>query len=160
MLFRIAYTVSVNSASASPTLTKDEVWRGLMGKARRPQDYVPVINHCEVLSENENGLIRNADIQPGKFMPGGPTKEEVTWVEKIRVDYVTLSDRPEKIANILSEGGGPEELFLTFSYELDRDVEPGSKEETEVWAAIRVGVARSVEGAVKAIREKKLDGSL
>lgn len=85
MLFRIAYTVSVNSASASPTLTKDEVWRGLMGKARRPQDYVPVINHCEVLSENENRLIRNADIQPGKFMPGGPTKEEVTWVEKIRV---------------------------------------------------------------------------
>jgi hypothetical protein len=78
----------------------------------------------------------------------------------IQVDYVTLSDRPEKIANILSEGGGPEELFLTFSYELDRDVEPGSKEETEVWAAIRVGVARSVEGAVKAIREKKLDGSL
>ncbi|KAH0566053.1 hypothetical protein GP486_000546 [Trichoglossum hirsutum] len=160
MLFSIACTVSINSPSANPTLTKDEVWSGLMKKARRPQDYVPVINHCELLSEDENGLLRDVDIQPGKFMPGGLTREKVTWVKKIRVDYVMQGDKPQTITNILSEGPAPGELYLTFSYELERDVEPGSAEEAAVWENIRAGAQKSVEGALKAIRQKKVDGLL
>ena len=65
MLFPFAYTVAINPPSAISTLTKDEVWKGLIKKAHEPQDYTPVIDHCEVLSEDETGLVRNVNIKPG-----------------------------------------------------------------------------------------------
>ena len=85
MLFPFAYTVPINPPNATPILTKAEVWNALILKARRPQDYVPVIDQCEIVSESANGLVRDVNILPGFFMPEGKVREEVSWVEDIRV---------------------------------------------------------------------------
>ncbi|KAH0541979.1 hypothetical protein FGG08_003611 [Glutinoglossum americanum] len=155
MLFPFAYTVPINPPSASPMLTKDEVWSGLIKKARRAQDYIPIIDHCEIVSEDKDGLVRDVNIKPGFFMPEGLVREEVKWVEKVRLDYTIKGDSPRSIVNLLSEGGGEGELYLTFIFEFNKDVEPGSQEEADTWALYHAGAKKSVEHTVKIIREKK-----
>ena len=62
-VIHIAYTEKINPSGASPKLTRDQIWKGLQRKIRRAQDFVPVIDSCEVIEEKENQVIREAHFQ-------------------------------------------------------------------------------------------------
>lgn len=55
-----AYTEPINPAGASPTLSRDQIWRGLQRKIRHAQDFVPVIEGTDVLEEKDNEVTRIA----------------------------------------------------------------------------------------------------
>ena len=65
------------------------------------------------------------------------------------------SPNPRTVHNLLSEGAGEADLYLTFSFEFHKDCEPGSVEEGEMWKVFRQGAGRSVEAVVRSIREHK-----
>lgn len=46
--FHLAHTLPLNPPGAQPVLTPAQAWAGLARKARRPQDFVPVVSHCDV----------------------------------------------------------------------------------------------------------------
>lgn len=84
MKFNFATTRPINPPSASPVLTKEQVFVGLKIKARDPIKFVPVIATCEVVKEDDAGLTRVVSLKPGAGPPGKLT-EVVTFVENVRV---------------------------------------------------------------------------
>lgn len=55
-----AYTEQINPAGATPVLTREQVWKGLQRKIRKAQDFVPVIEACDVIEEKDNEVVREA----------------------------------------------------------------------------------------------------
>jgi hypothetical protein len=53
----LAYTSPINPSGASPILTQPQIWAGLQRKIRFAQEFVPVIESCEVLEEDEQGVV-------------------------------------------------------------------------------------------------------
>lgn len=52
-----AATRIVNPPGASPTLTRDQVWKGLLRKIREPQEFVKAISSCRI-EVDEPGKVR------------------------------------------------------------------------------------------------------
>jgi hypothetical protein len=46
--FNIAYTSRINPVGATPVLNQAQIWAGLQRKIRFAQEFVPVIESCEV----------------------------------------------------------------------------------------------------------------
>lgn len=55
-----AYTEQINPAGVTPVLTRDQIWKGLQRKIRKAQDFVPVIEACDVIEEKGNEVVREA----------------------------------------------------------------------------------------------------
>lgn len=72
---QLAYTARINPSGASPILTEAQVWAGLQRKIRFAQEFVPVIESCTVLSD-ENGVVTR-DV---KFKPGAGPKPQAKEV--------------------------------------------------------------------------------
>lgn len=81
-----AFTAPINPPSASPKLTRAQVWTGLVAKARNPTKYVPDVVECEVLEEHADGLTRMIKFAPpGAASALGKVKEVVTFTKEVRV---------------------------------------------------------------------------
>lgn len=79
MKYNHAYTAPTNPPSASPVLTHEQVWKGLVKKCRRPQDFVAAMSNCEILEESEGGLKRVVTFKPGMGPPAGKVMEIITY---------------------------------------------------------------------------------
>jgi hypothetical protein len=67
-----AHTSPINPPSTTPVLTHAQVWAGLQRKIRFAQEFVPVIESCNVLSD-ENGVVTR-DV---KFKKGAMPHDEL-----------------------------------------------------------------------------------
>lgn len=67
-----AYTEPINPTGATPTLTRQQVWKGLQRKVRRAQDFVPVITGTDVVEDKGDEVVRVAHF---KAMHGQPERE-------------------------------------------------------------------------------------
>lgn len=70
-----AYTEPINSPNTTPVLTRDQVWKGLQRKIRQAQDFVPVIKGCDVISEKENEVVREAHFKEMEGRPAMSVRE-------------------------------------------------------------------------------------
>lgn len=70
-----AYTEPINPPNTTPVLSRDQVWKGLQRKVRKAQDFVPVIIGCDVLSEKENEVVREAHFKERDGHPAMSVKE-------------------------------------------------------------------------------------
>lgn len=118
-------TVPVNPAG-EPPLTRDQVWQGLVLKARDARLFLPpgVCTKCEVTDEGEGFIVRQATIL------GDDLSEIITFEPKSKVSFHQFnSPREGVIVNELSED---EEgaLQLRFYCLIGlKNVEPGGAEE-------------------------------
>jgi hypothetical protein len=71
----LAYTEPVNPAGASPTLTRDQIWRGLQRKIRRAQDFIAVVEGCDIVSDAPEEVVRVAHFKAFAGKPPGSMKE-------------------------------------------------------------------------------------
>ncbi|KAI9766893.1 MAG: hypothetical protein M1840_006190 [Geoglossum simile] len=148
MLFSYAHTVPINPANSTPRLSKHDVWTALLDKARRPQDYIPIIASCKVTSQRAGGLTRNVIFHAGSFMPAEVALEE-------EVDFVIRDQGPYHIANVLSHGDADGELYLSFVFDFEKPhIALGTPDATDLEQALRAGAAQSVRGFVDGVREK------
>lgn len=85
MKVALAFTAPINPPSATPKLTRAQVWEGLVHKARDPVKYVPGIETCNVLEENADGLTREVTFRPGTPGPPGIVTEKVVFTKEVRV---------------------------------------------------------------------------
>lgn len=89
MKTHIAATLPINPPSVSPVLTQEQVWKGLVFKARNPQGFVPV-EECTIVEDHgEQGLTRRVKFIPppnGSFLPNEAT-EVVTLYPPTKVSY-------------------------------------------------------------------------
>jgi hypothetical protein len=80
----IAHTSPINPPGASPTLTHTQIWAGLQRKIRHAEEFVPVIESCEVVSDEDGVVTRNVVFKKGQG-PKDRAKEVVrgfkpSWV--------------------------------------------------------------------------------
>jgi hypothetical protein len=72
-----AHTSKINPSGATPVLTRAQVWIGLQRKIRFPQEFVPVIESCEVLKD-DSGVVERLV----KFKKSQAPKDEAREVVK------------------------------------------------------------------------------
>ncbi|KAI6089792.1 DUF1857-domain-containing protein [Hypoxylon rubiginosum] len=166
--FNLAYTAPINPAGATPTLTVPQVWAGLQRKVRRAQDFVPIIEECNVLSEETEPRTGNlavtrevrfkAGFEPSAGAGGALVRETCVHFAPCRVDF----EQPDgsTISNIVS--AGPDgELLMTYAFEWRYpDVKEGSEEakalEEKSWKTAKT----AVHGSIDTIRRLVKDGEI
>ena len=70
-----AYTEQINPQGVTPVMTRDQIWKGLQRKIRRAQDFVPVIEGCDVLEEKDNEVTREAHFKEALGRPAQTVRE-------------------------------------------------------------------------------------
>ena len=110
----LAYSTPINPHGTSLILTAAQAWAGLQRKARRPQDFVPVVDTCEISSEIDGVIscvvIFKAD---SGVAHAKRIKETCTLRPPCRLDY-QIEDGSSAV-NVISSGPKGE-LFLTFVF--------------------------------------------
>jgi hypothetical protein len=111
----LAHTSKINPPGATPVLTRAQVWAGLQRKIRFAQEFVPIIDGCEVLKDDSGVVERIVKFKKGM----GPRDEarevvrgwEDCWVCEARYCPMSVVSRLD-LANcaarsILSKTTGP-----------------------------------------------------
>ncbi|RAO69571.1 uncharacterized protein BHQ10_005583 [Talaromyces amestolkiae] len=155
----IAFTAPINPPGATPVLSKEQVWAGLLLKTRSAETFIPnAIETTTVISENTDASTGNIiTVREVLFRENQKrVKETVTAYKDARVDFV----QPDGsfVGNIISEGASGE-MYMTYVFEWHH---PGaSQEELNAFYAKEKGIAQhSVEGTVDVIRKLVKEGRL
>ena len=149
-MYSFAHTVPVNPPGASPILSWDELWRGLVRKAEDPVGFVNGMESSTVLERSEDGLVREAVYRDTRI------RERVSFQEPDSVRFEQIdTEAPGAVTNEIADGKDGLELTFTFTLRF-RGVAEGSEEErrrgTEVQPMLTGAVGHTVE-AVRALAE-------
>ncbi|KAI2463215.1 DUF1857-domain-containing protein [Annulohypoxylon bovei var. microspora] len=166
--FNLAYTAPINALNVSPALTQAQVWAGLERKAFRAQEFVPAIEECVVLAEEQvrgtgNLLVTReirfkAGSEPAAGAGGALVREVCTHYAPCRVDYIQPDG--STVANIVSEG--PDGMLLmTFAFEWRYPgVLEGSEEAKGLrersWKTARMAVHGTIDTIRRLVAEGKI----
>ncbi|KAF2207455.1 hypothetical protein CERZMDRAFT_51178 [Cercospora zeae-maydis SCOH1-5] len=157
----VAYTEAINPAGTTPTLTHEQVWKGLQIKIRKAQRFVPIIVSCEVVEETENEVVRVASFKDREEIPAHEVREVCKSYYPAKVDF----HQPDGaiITNTISHGAGQNgaELFMTYTFEWRHsDVDEGSEQHKALLQQHRQGAQMAVSKSLDAMRQMAADGEL
>lgn len=127
----LAHTEPINPLGAQPVLTHSQAWAGLVRKARSPQDFIPIVDSCEIHSETEDGVDCTITFKSG-VAHAPKLRELCTLRPPCGLDYEMYGG--SKSLQIISSGPtGNGELFLTFVFAWEHhDLVAGSAEAREI----------------------------
>ena len=131
MIFSTA-TVSVNP-SGERKLTRDQVWAGLVLKARDARLFLPpgACTKCEVVAEGKDFIVREAVILNDEIA------EIITFAPKQKVSFHQVkSPREGVIVNEILEDDAGELQLRFYGYLGLVGVAPGSEQERQAQAAM------------------------
>lgn len=109
----LALTVPLNPPGSNPVIAPAQAWSALLRKARRPQDFVPVVSGCTILSETPTSISAEVSFHPG-VGHASVIKVTCTVHPPCRLNYDM--EGGSTAVNIVSEMPGGE-LMLTFVFE-------------------------------------------
>ncbi|KAH7085100.1 hypothetical protein BKA63DRAFT_559750 [Paraphoma chrysanthemicola] len=156
----LAYTAPINPPNASPVLTEPQIWAGLQHKIRFAQDFVPIIESCTVLSDENGVVVRDVKFKDGAG-PISRAKETVRSFWPSWVDFV--QEDGSVIKNIVSDGpgGGVEDLQMTYAFEFNLPkIEEGSAEASAELKRLKGMSKMAVEKSIDTIRQMVIDGRI
>ncbi|KAF1839273.1 DUF1857-domain-containing protein [Decorospora gaudefroyi] len=155
----LSYTSKINPSGATPVLTRAQVWAGLQRKIRFAQEFVPVIESCQVLEETDDGVVtREVRFREG---PKDRAREVVRGFWPSWVDFE--QEDGTRIRNTISEGpsGDLDDLKMTYSFEWRVPHLQEESEEFEKEMKRFKGMAKgAVESSIEAMREMVKDGRI
>jgi hypothetical protein len=156
-MFHVDKSVPVNAdlEPGDPVLTRDQVWEGLMMKARDARPFVHLMTECTVTKELPDGIERDIVFR------GMALTERLVYTPKERVEFIRT--KGIEMGTITNEilGRGADDLQLRFAFTLERaDLDPGSPEEREFAASYAQGYLVSVQKTIDKIRELVRAGKL
>jgi hypothetical protein len=156
-MFHVDKSVPVNAdlKPGDPVLTRDQVWEGLMMKARDAKPFVHLMTECTVTKELPDGIERDIVFR------GMALTERLVYTPKQKVEFIRT--KGVEMGTITNEilGASPGDLHLRFAFTLERaDMEPGSSEEKEFAASYAQGYLVSVQKTIDAIRQLVSAGRL
>jgi hypothetical protein len=156
-MFTMNRAVPVNDRSNAdlPVLTRSQVWRGLVLKAENALPFVPKMTKCEVFEQGDNYLVRDVVFR------GDPATERVTFYPEQKVQFDrTAGNVLGSILNEIEEDGQGN-LFLRFTFSLEKEGLPaGSPEEKEYAQQMEGDYLGAVQATLNAIRQWVKEGTL
>lgn len=151
-------TVPVNSKDETG-LTRDQVWQGLMLKARDARQFLPpgLCTRCDVVEESATHLVREATIA------GGDLREIITFEPQSKVTFFQATGpREGAIVNELFEDGQGQLQLRFYCYLGLRGKTPNGPEEQaeQAWMDGDKGYRSALVSTLKRTRELVADGTL
>jgi hypothetical protein len=156
-MFTVDRYVPVNAglAAGEPRLSRDQVWQGLMMKARDAKPFVHKMSVCDVTKAWNGGLDREIvfhDMPMGERLFFYP-KEKVVFLRTHGAEMGTITNE------IVEDDRG--ELLLRFAFTLEREgMPPDSPEERAFAENYGQGYLVSVQKTIDAIRALVKQGKL
>jgi hypothetical protein len=147
--------MEVNPTGATPILSHEQVWRGLVMKAENAVPFVPGIKECRVLERSANGLTREIALGGDRF------KENITFTAPVQVlfERIDTAEHAGWITNIISES--ERGLMLTFTFAVNfPGVEPGSTAETQRGQQMKSSYVKAIEATLREVRRLVSAGKL
>ncbi|OTB04389.1 hypothetical protein M426DRAFT_320760 [Hypoxylon sp. CI-4A] len=166
--FNLSYTAPINPAGSSPTLTQAQIWTGLQRKVRLPQEFVPIIKACTILSEEtlpETGNLRV--VREAQFLPGSQpacadgenrVREVCTYLPPCKIEFAQPDG--SSVENVVSTGPDGE-LLMTYVFEWRfPGVDEGSAEakrlEERSWKTAKIAVHGSIDTIRRLVKEGEI----
>jgi hypothetical protein len=96
-----------------PTLTRDQLWRGLVMRAEAPKLFIPWLDECDLLGRKDNVLTR--ELRYNALL----IRDHVTFTpqEKVHYDVPAQEDIPASSLLMTIEEPQPGSLFVRFAYD-------------------------------------------
>lgn len=148
-MIKVSKRIPVNEPG-QPTLTRSDVWKGLVMKADNALPFVPAMTHCQVLHrETDRIFVREIEFR------GERCRERITLSPEERVEFVRLDGSVlGTILNLIEEDENGLGLRFSFSLSL-AGVKDGSPEEIEYGKIVEKDYLRAVDATLAAIRKMK-----
>ncbi len=112
---KFAHLVEINDPlnPLIDTLTREQVWRGLVKRAEDPKSFVPWLDACTI-SERSPASIRR-ELRYGEVV----IHDRVTFLPLLQIRYLIpeQNDIPASSLSMTIEEPGPGQLFVRFEYE-------------------------------------------
>jgi hypothetical protein len=145
-VYQLSRTVPVNEPG-KVFLSRHDVWTGLMMKARNALPYVPQMQKCEVVEQDEDWLIRDI------MLNNVPLRERVTFEPEKRVIFERIGGvELGRIENIIGEDDKGN-LTLTFAFGLTKQGIPeGTEAERTHFAPMEGAYLGAVAATLGAVR--------
>jgi hypothetical protein len=137
--------------SGHPTLSRSDIWKGLVMKAENALPFVPGMAKCNIVKRMPNGLIRDI------IFRGEDARERVTLSPGKKVVFVRESGNVDGF--IVNEILGDDDaLRLRFSFALQLvDAPSDSREEREFREIMERDYLKAVDATLGAIRKLVAD---
>jgi len=114
---RFVHLVRINDPLNPLTepLTREQVWRGLVQRAERPEEFAREMQGSRIIARGEASLVRELDF--GSFR----VRDRVRLVpmEEMLIETQAASEVPSARLCITIEEPGPEQLDVRFDYEIE-----------------------------------------
>ncbi len=106
------------------TLTRDQLWQGLLHRVENPLPFLPGLEACTILERDGSTLLRELDFGPAAI------QDRVTLAEQdwVRFAIVPSEQHAGGSLTITIEEPEPGFLFLRFAYETTLAKDPNSEE--------------------------------
>lgn len=151
-MFTLTHTLAVNETG--PTLTRSQIWQGLVLKAENPVPFVDAMTACTVVERGDGWLLRDFTLR------GEDMQERVTFEPEERVTFVRT--RGSVMGSILNEILETDDgLALRFTFSLEADgIAPGSAKEAAFAERMAQGYFSAVGSTLAEIRRRVAAGTL
>jgi hypothetical protein len=151
-VYQLSRTVPVNEPR-KVFLSRQDVWAGLLMKARNALPYVPQMQKCDVVEQGDGWLLRDI------LLNNVPLREKVTFEPERRVTFERVAGSElGRIENVIGEDEQGN-LTLTFSFGLKKDgITEGTDAERQHFAPMEgayMGAVASTLGAVRRTVEEQ-----
>lgn len=148
-MIKVSRRIPVNEPG-QPTLSRSDVWQGLVMKADNALPFVPAMTYCQVLNrETDKVFVREIEFR------GERCRERITLMPQQRVKFERLDG--SVLGTILNEiEEDADGLGLRFSFALSLAGEAdGSPAEQEYGAVVEKDYLKAVDATLAAIRKMK-----
>ena len=154
----LAFTAPINPPGATPFLSRQQVWEGLLLKIRSAETFVPAaISSTTVRKESVDADGHSVTTRLVTFRENQREVEEiVTAFEPSRVEFNQTDGG--KVVNAISEGADGE-LYMTYLFEIKHG-EVSAEEKAALLEKQKAGSKMAVEGTIKAMRQLLTEGKL
>ncbi|HJV86491.1 MAG TPA: SRPBCC family protein [Noviherbaspirillum sp.] len=154
---KFAHLVEINDPlnPLIDTLTREQLWRGLVLRAEMPTAFVPYLDRCTILEKSELSVSR--ELQYGDLV----VRDRVTYLPQQQVVYHVpqQKDIPESQLTMTIEEPEPNILFVRFEYD-DGAGETENATEAMYNDFRRSAYTESDIDTIRTIREMAEDGRL
>jgi hypothetical protein len=154
-MYALSVSVDVNPPSASPRLSQEQVWRGLVMKAENALLFVPSMQACSLLERSAGGLLREVVIDGHRF------REKITFTPPVEVlfERIRTEENAGRITNVISDS--EHGLLLTFTFAVNLPgAAPGTAEERQKGEAMRESYVGAVKAMLARVRALVKEGKL
>ncbi|MBP5985935.1 MAG: DUF1857 family protein [Azonexus sp.] len=137
------------------SLTRDQLWQGLLHRVENPVPFLPGLESCTILEREAATLLRELDFGPAVI------HDRVTLVDMVSVlfDIQPSEAHPGGSLTITIEEPEPGFLFLRFAYQTTLASDPNSEERAYI-EYVKSAYHQSDIDCVRLIRTLAAGGSI